>query len=195
MLHLILGGARSGKSSFAESCLLSQVTNKQPIYIATAKSLDIEMEQRIKHHQKQRELSDWHLIECPEKLNEVLHEINSDEYVLVDCLTLWLMNHLMLTEVNKAKVCASHYLNEQVDHLLATLSNHQANIILVSNEVGLGVVPMGEHTRLFVDHAGWLNQKLAKIADKVTLVTAGIPMLLKDSSTEQSLSREEKSGG
>lgn len=195
MLHLILGGARSGKSSFAESCILSLVTNKNPIYIATAKPFDVEMQQRIQHHQKQRQLCDWQLIECPEKLDDVLHDISADEYVLIDCLTLWLMNHLMLSETKKAEACISDYLNEQVDNLLATLNSHQANIILVSNEVGLGVVPMGEQTRLFVDHAGWLNQKLAKIADKVTLVTAGLPMLLKDISAVQNLPLEEKSRG
>lgn len=185
MIHLVLGGARSGKSSYAESCILSQIENKPPIYIATATSLDDEMEQRIQHHQEQRSSHHWQLIESPLKLCETLQAIDSHQYVLVDCLTLWLTNHLMLIEEQNTSQSTHDYLTEQVDLLISSLNNHSAYIVLVSNEIGLGVVPMGEQTRLFVDHVGWLNQKLAKAADKVTLVTAGLPMVLKDIACEE----------
>jgi len=188
MLHLVLGGARSGKSSFAESFLLDQVKqakqskqdNAMPIYIATAQALDNEMTERIKHHQQQRSNEKWQLIECPQLLVEQLQKIDNHALVLIDCLTLWLTNHLMIAEQQLSVLPVEDYLSEQVDRLVATLDNHQATIVIVANEIGLGVVPMGKATRIFVDHAGWLNQKLAAIAQRVTLVTAGLPMILKD---------------
>jgi len=185
MLHLILGGARSGKSSFSESWLLDQAKqNKQdkalPIYIATAQALDNEMAERIAHHQKQRGSEKWQVIECPQLLVEQLLAIDNHALVLIDCLTLWLTNHLMKAEQQLSAVSVEDYLAEQVERLVGVLDNHQATIVVVANEIGLGVVPMGKTTRIFVDHAGWLNQRLAAIAQRVTLVTAGLPMVLKD---------------
>lgn len=186
MLHLVLGGARSGKSSFSESWVLSHVENKQPIYIATAKSLDAEMQQRIEHHQQQRSAQHWRLIECGEHLTEALKNAHEGDVVLVDCITLWLTSHVMIAESivkkslnNAEELSANQYLSQQIEALIDSLNKHPATIVLVANEIGLGVIPMGEITRLFVDHAGWLNQKLASIAERVTLVTAGLPMTLK----------------
>ncbi len=185
MLHLVLGGARSGKSSFAESWLLDQAKqskqdNTMPIYIATAQALDNEMTERIKHHQQQRSSETWQLIECPQLLVEQLPTIDNRALVLIDCLTLWLTNHLMIAEQQLSTQSVEDYLTEQVERLVEALDNHQATIVVVANEIGLGVVPMGKATRIFVDHAGWLNQRLAAISQRVTLVTAGLPMVLKD---------------
>lgn len=190
MIHLVLGGARSGKSSFAESCVLQHAKNEatKPFYIATAIAFDVEMKKRIAMHQFDR-ADDWQVTECPYTLSQFLTSLSSQQVVLVDCLTLWLNNliydkeqQLMQSEVdseNRSELIEQH-VKASIEELILSLSK-QANqhITLVSNEVGLGVIPMGESTRIFVDHCGWLNQAIAKIADKVTLVTAGIPMQIK----------------
>ncbi|GAA6203607.1 bifunctional adenosylcobinamide kinase/adenosylcobinamide-phosphate guanylyltransferase [Thalassotalea sp. SU-HH00458] len=192
MLHLVLGGARSGKSSFSEQWIQAQRGKEQqlPIYVATAQALDEEMQQRIIHHQQQRIAFEWELIECPLHLTDLLVELDnkqlalSDEprFVLVDCLTLWLSNHLMVAlEQSQDDNPITDYLINKIKELIDILTEHSATIMLVANEVGLGVVPLGKPSRLFVDHAGWLNQQLAKVAEQVTLVTAGIPLTLKSS--------------
>ncbi|GLX79243.1 adenosylcobinamide kinase/adenosylcobinamide phosphate guanyltransferase [Thalassotalea insulae] len=186
MLHLVLGGARSGKSSFAEKSVLAQLSAGQvPIYIATAEPLDRGMKQRIAHHQKLRQHQAWQLIECPKALEQPLAELVVGDVILIDCLTLWLSNQLSTALLRQKRTQAENaqylgdYLHQQVASLVQLLSQHPANITLVSNEIGLGVVPMGQETRVFVDHQGWMNQALAQVADKVTLVTAGIPLALK----------------
>ena len=165
---LILGGARSGKSSQAESLAK---TSEQVTYIATATAFDVEMSQRIKLHQQQRPNS-WLLIECPLLLCEALNRLSgSGQTVLVDCLTLWLNNQL--------------YHHPKQDFALArqqladAVSQFEGKLILVSNEVGMGLVPMGELNRVFVDQQGWLNQHLARICDEVIFVAAGLPLYLK----------------
>lgn len=187
MIHFILGGARSGKSHFAEQQVLelTKVQNKQAVYIATASAIDSEMESRINKHQLDRNNKgdSWQLIECPLALSNRLAELDShnknNNVYLVDCLTLWLNNQLYAKyEATSAE--QSEHLQKQIDTLLTSLNNLQLDIVIVSNEIGLGVIPMGESTRLYVDYCGWLNQGVAKIADKVTLVTAGIPLILKD---------------
>lgn len=169
MLHLILGGARSGKSRHAESIAKAQ---SYPVtYIATAQTLDDEMQQRVQHHQKQRP-SEWRLVEEPIALVEQLERIDQpQQFILVDCLTLWLTNLLFLDDPS-----CQHIECEKLVELLPQL---QSDIILVSNETGLGVVPMGEITRRFVDESGRLHQRLGQIADKVEFCVAGFPMLLK----------------
>mgnify|MGYP000305088115 CR=1 FL=1 len=223
MLHLVLGGARSGKSSFAESWVISEAEIKHvtPFYIATAQAFDEEMDDRILHHQKQRANNNWQLIECPELLTELFESVNKsfdkNDVVLIDCLTLWLTNQLMLgqklvtehIEEQTLEPCSNRnkgegsdknsvdflgeYLAEQIQKLVIALENHPATIVMVSNEIGLGVVPMGKATRLFVDHAGWMNQKLAAIAQQVTLVTAGLPLSLKN--TAENSEKEEVNRG
>lgn len=183
MIHLILGGARSGKSSFAENWCLKTAASHQVTslnYVATAIPFDAEMTTRITHHQQSRD-KQWHLVECPLTLAQEIAQWSNGIY-LVDCLTLWLNNviySLPKTLTTKAK---AQQVNQQVDALTKELSSASlrgVTIALVSNEVGLGVIPMGEETRLFVDHAGWLNQAIAQTANNVTLVTAGIPMAIK----------------
>ncbi|KGJ96252.1 bifunctional adenosylcobinamide kinase/adenosylcobinamide-phosphate guanylyltransferase [Colwellia psychrerythraea] len=179
MIHFVLGGARSGKSRFAEQQVLDLAINinKKPVYLATATAIDAEMDNRIIKHQSDRGDS-WQLIECPVALAEKLIELDNNNVYLLDCLTLWLNNQLYAVhEASNAE--RGQHLQIEIDKLIVSLLSLNVDIIIVSNEIGLGVVPMGESTRLYVDYCGWLNQKVAEVADKVTLVTAGIPLLLK----------------
>lgn len=188
MMHLVLGGARSGKSSFAESWLLSHLpSGNTAIYIATAQALDGEMNERIAHHQQQRADQNWQLVEAPLNIASALNSLEDNSYVLIDCLTLWLTNQLMSQlKLNVEVNVVAENLNEQSQRLKEELALHakRLNLVIVSNEVGLGVVPMGEQSRLFVDHAGWLNQKVAAVAEQVTLVSAGLPLSLKNKTSE-----------
>ncbi|OEY94684.1 bifunctional adenosylcobinamide kinase/adenosylcobinamide-phosphate guanylyltransferase [Acinetobacter proteolyticus] len=170
MLQLILGGARSGKSRLAEQT--AQETGLSVIYIATAQALDTEMQQRIAHHQQQRP-SDWQVFEEPIFLADRLLQCDqANQLILVDCLTLWLTN-LLLDEDPALQ-------QQQMQKLFEVLPQLQSQIILVSNETGLGVVPMGEISRRFVDEAGRLHQTLGQLANKVMFCVAGFPMILKD---------------
>ena len=165
MKHLILGGARSGKSRFAETC--AQATGKECVYIATGEARDEEMAQRIRAHQQARK-HHWHTIEEPLYLSQVLNQATAQQAVVIDCLTLWLANCL-------EKQCFP----EQKTHLLEALNTTPACVFLVSNEVGSGIVPLGPLTREFVDQAGWLHQSLAAQCNKVSLVVAGLALDLK----------------
>jgi len=196
-IHLILGGARSGKSSFAEKQAKQNEADDQVqvYYLATAQSLDGEMSKRIKQHQQQRP-EHWSLIESPIKLANALEQLvlthqsehrseHQSSYknskhkkpitILVDCLTLWLTNCLCSSEKN----CWQ----QEKQLLLKLLADYQqasdVNLLLVSNEVGHGIVPMGELSREFVDQAGWLHQEIAVIATQVDFIMAGIPLSLK----------------
>ncbi|MFY9180293.1 MAG: bifunctional adenosylcobinamide kinase/adenosylcobinamide-phosphate guanylyltransferase [Venatoribacter sp.] len=172
-IHLILGGARSGKSRFAEQRvqLLEQQTQAKVVYVATALALDAEMGQRIEHHQKQRP-KHWQTLEATLHLSEALAQINQSNpnaIVLIDCLTLWLSNCLL----------AEGQWPLQKQKLLEYLKRTKQPVFLVSNEVGSGIVPLGEITRRFVDEAGRLHQDIAAIASQVSLVVAGIPLAIK----------------
>lgn len=169
MRELILGGARSGKSRLAEK--LATDSGLAVTYIATSQALDGEMSARIRQHRERRP-ADWALIEEPIELARVLREsANAERCLLVDCLTLWLTNLLMLED--DARLLAER------EALLDCLSGLPGRIILVSNESGLGVVPMGELTRRYVDEAGWLHQAIAERCHRVVFTVAGLPMLLK----------------
>ncbi|MDH2633488.1 bifunctional adenosylcobinamide kinase/adenosylcobinamide-phosphate guanylyltransferase [Acinetobacter nosocomialis] len=169
MLQLILGGARSGKSRLAEQTAISM--QLAVTYVATAQALDSEMQSRIAHHQNHRP-AHWSLVEEPLFLTKTLQEIDSpNQIILVDCLTLWLTNLLLLEDKNVQQF--------ECEQLLKVLPTLQSEIILVSNETGLGVVPLGEISRRFVDEAGRLHQALGQIADKVVFCVAGFPMILK----------------
>jgi len=188
LIHFILGGARSGKSRYAEQqTLLQSDKNNSPVYIATATTTDNEMKARIVKHKSDRD-SHWQLIECPLELTACIENASPDKTYLLDCLTLWLNNQLYLAETEQQTqgLSSSHIeqrLKSEIDLFITALNEHfsdnNQHIVIVSNEVGLGVIPMGETTRLFVDYCGWLNQAVAKIAQRVTLVTAGIPLTLK----------------
>ena len=169
MLELILGGARSGKSRFAER--LAAESGLAVTYIATSQALDGEMSARIAHHRQRRPVH-WSLVEEPLQLARVLREQAAPQRcLLVDCLTLWLTNLLMLDDAAR--------LAEARDALLECLPELPGRIIMVSNETGLGVVPLGELTRRYVDEAGWLHQAVADRAQRVTFMVAGLPMTLK----------------
>lgn len=169
MLQLILGGARSGKSRLAEQTAIN--TQLAVTYVATAQALDPEMQSRIEHHQNQRP-AHWSLVEEPLYLANALQKIDrSNQIILVDCLTLWLTNLLLLDDQSIQQL--------ECEQLLKVLPTLESEIILVSNETGLGVVPLGEISRQFVDEAGRLHQALGQIADKVVFCVAGFPMILK----------------
>ncbi|CAM3195142.1 bifunctional adenosylcobinamide kinase/adenosylcobinamide-phosphate guanylyltransferase [Pseudomonas floridensis] len=169
MLQLILGGARSGKSRLAEK--LAAQSGLEVIYIATSQPLDGEMNQRVASHRARRP-EQWGLVEEPVELARVLRETAAhDQCLLVDCLTLWLTNLLMLDDPER--------LARERDALLDGLAALPGEIIFVSNETGLGVVPLGELTRRYVDEAGLLHQALAERCQRVVLTVAGLPLTLK----------------
>ena len=169
MHQLILGGARSGKSRLAER--LATQSGLAVTYIATSQALDGEMSARIQHH-RQRRPADWGLVEEPLELARALRDNAAPgRCLLVDCLTLWLTNLLMLDDDTRLAM--------QRDAFLEALAELPGRIILVSNETGLGVVPLGELTRRYVDEAGWLHQAVAERAERVVFTVAGLPMLLK----------------
>ncbi|EPF5845725.1 bifunctional adenosylcobinamide kinase/adenosylcobinamide-phosphate guanylyltransferase [Acinetobacter baumannii] len=169
MLQLILGGARSGKSRLAEQTAISM--QLAVTYVATAQALDPEMQSRIAHHQNQRP-AHWSLVEEPLFLAKTLQKIDRpNQIILVDCLTLWLTNLLLLEDQNIQQF--------ECEQLLKILPTLESEVILVSNETGLGVVPLGEISRRFVDEAGRLHQVLGQIANKVVFCVAGFPMILK----------------
>ena len=173
-INLIIGGARSGKSRLAEQ--RARASGAERVYLATATAGDTEMAERIVRHQNDRAQHGWKTIEEPLDLASVL-EANTDnnQCVLVDCLTLWLSNCLHADNWSQQK---AHFMQ-----FLAEFSQgaSDAQIILVTNETGLGVVPMGELSRRFVDESGFLHQEIAAVADQVTLVVAGLPTELKSS--------------
>lgn len=172
MIELILGGARSGKSRHA---LQRAGQSARPVlFVATAEARDAEMAARIAHHQSERP-AHWRLVEEPLDLAGVLRaEAGCPQVVLVDCLTLWLSNWLCRADEDGFA--------EARLRLLAAVERFTqgpADLLLVANEVGLGVIPMGELSRRFVDEAGRLNQDLAGMARNVVFLAAGLPLSLK----------------
>ena len=169
MRTLILGGARSGKSWLAER--LARDSGREVVYIATAQAHDAEMAARISHHRDRRP-AHWRSVEEPLALADTLRTYaHPDRCVLVDCLTLWLSNLLGDSDDRR--------LGREYDALLDVLPALPGELLFVSNEVGWGVVPMGELTRRFVDEAGRLHQAMAARCERVLFVTAGLPLPLK----------------
>lgn len=169
MRTLILGGARSGKSALAER--LACESGQAVVYIATAQAHDEEMAARIAHHRDRRP-AHWQSVEEPLALADTLRAYaRPDRCVLVDCLTLWLSNLLGNADDKR--------LGHEWDALLNVLPALPGELLFVSNEVGLGVVPMGELTRRFVDEAGRLHQAMAARCERVLFVAAGLPLPLK----------------
>jgi adenosylcobinamide kinase/adenosylcobinamide-phosphate guanylyltransferase len=163
-LTLVLGGARSGKSRYAEVYVA-----RQPgpwTYVATAEALDLEMRERLAHH-KARRGGGWITVEAPLALAEAIE--GRTGAVLVDCLTLWLSNIML----------AGRDVASEEERLLSALHNPPPTIVLVSNEVGLGIVPDNRLARDFRDAQGRLNQRIAEIADHVVFIAAGLPVTLK----------------
>jgi len=171
MKHLVLGGVRSGKSAFAQQ----QVAQSgDPVcYIATSQIRDEEMAARVLAHQQNRP-NDWRLIEEPIALASSLASLSkSGQAVIVECITLWLTNLLCLEDEGRFE--------HETTAFLGAVAAFQGELVIVSSEVGLGIMPMNAMARRFADEAGVLNQKLAKLTDQVTLVAAGLAMPLKSS--------------
>ncbi|MDE1174046.1 MAG: bifunctional adenosylcobinamide kinase/adenosylcobinamide-phosphate guanylyltransferase [Parvibaculaceae bacterium] len=165
-LTLVLGGARSGKSRFAEDMLAGEPAPW--VYVATAQAFDSEMESRIGEHRARRG-PDWRTLEAPLDLAGALRQAPGGAPVLVDCLTIWLTN-LMLGE---------HDAEKAITAFEDALAARAAPVVLVSNEVGLGIVPDNELARRFRDEAGRLNQRMARQADRVVFMVSGLPMYVK----------------
>ena len=181
MRELIFGGARSGKSTFAEK--RAAESGLRVIYIATAQALDGEMRQRIAHHQARRP-AEWGLVEAPLELARTLQENAApDVCLLVDCLTLWLTNVLFAGDAARqaeaGEVVNCPRFSGEIQALIDILPTLPGRIIMVSNEVGWGLVPMAAVSRLFADEQGRLNQRVAAVSERVTLVAAGLPLALK----------------
>ena len=166
LVSLVLGGARSGKSRYAEDLLAAHAGRR--IYLATAEPGDAEMRARIEDHRHRRGTS-WRTVEAPLDIAPIIAGAGEDA-ILLDCLTLWLAN-LMSAGRDIAKAESD---------LRSALSEARAPIVLVSNEVGLGIVPDNALAREFRDHAGRLNQAMAALADRVFFLAAGLPLTLKD---------------
>jgi len=165
-LVLVLGGARSGKSGYAER--LVEAESAPWAYLATAEALDAEMADRIAHHRAARP-DGWRTRDAPLALARALDELPPEQPALVDCLTLWLTNHLL----------AEHDLDAEAAALEAALARRAGLTVCVANEVGLGIVPDNALARRFRDAAGRLNQRIAARAARVVFMVAGLPMVVK----------------
>jgi adenosylcobinamide kinase / adenosylcobinamide-phosphate guanylyltransferase len=168
---LVTGGARSGKSKYAEQ--RSGELGSRRLYVATAEAKDEEIAQRIAEHKKRRG-DNWVTIEEPMTLSSaLLAERGRTDCALVDCLTIWLSNLLLHRDANFAE--------DRVEELVETLPHLDFHLVLVTNEVGLGIVPDNPLARQFRDLAGWANQQIATVANEVILMVAGVPMVVKKS--------------
>ncbi|MEK4428796.1 bifunctional adenosylcobinamide kinase/adenosylcobinamide-phosphate guanylyltransferase [Paenibacillus sp. FSL M7-0802] len=182
MKALVTGGARSGKSGFAERLCMSRAPGA--CYIATAQAYDMEMKERIALHRVQRESAgyDWQTLEEAKALPELLRRLGGDQasqpspapLVLVDCLTLWLSN-VLLAAGEDGEAASRAAINE----LAAAVEQYPGQLVIVTNEVGDGIVPEYPLGRLYRDLSGVMNQRIARLCDEVFLVTAGIPVELK----------------
>jgi len=177
-LHFILGGARSGKSAHAERLALQ---HGGPVtYLATARIGDPEFAARVAVHQARRPAA-WQLVEAPLDLGEALDAASlPGQVVLIDCLTLWLANLLCpVADDSSGAAGAAGDWQQHIERFALALARSRAQVLVVSNEIGLGVVPMGSLTRLYVDELGRLNQRIAALCGQVTLMVAGLPMTVK----------------
>ncbi len=169
-LSFIIGGARSGKSAFAERMVATHATSvgQQPVYLATAESSDAEMVERIRHHRNRRG-SQWRTVERSIEIASVLKSLPKETPVLLDCLTLWLANVLLAGRESTVGTA----------QLLAGLKAAHGPVVVVSNDIGSGTVPENTLARAFRDHAGYLNQQVAVTARCVIMMNAGLPLVLK----------------
>jgi adenosylcobinamide kinase/adenosylcobinamide-phosphate guanylyltransferase len=167
---LITGGCRSGKSRFALNYANQHFSEK--LYLATCEVLDEEMARRVEHHKKMRG-PEWQTVEEPvEIVDRIRQHGNVAEVILIDCLTLWLSN-LLIKWDNDLRTM------EETDHLIHIIKESQTSFILVSNEVGMGIVPADPLSRRFRDLSGMMNQRMAEIMDTVIFMVSGIPIFLK----------------
>jgi adenosylcobinamide kinase / adenosylcobinamide-phosphate guanylyltransferase len=184
--EFILGGQKSGKSRRAErlaQAWLAASGEHQAVLIATAQPCDEEMHERIARHQADRaeRVPGMRTVEEPHALAAALRQHSTPAtLVVVDCLTLWLTNCLMpMTEIDESNMAPAQFLSARVAILLEAISGAPGPVVVVGNEIGLGVIPMGSEVRAFVDALGRLNQDVAKTCERVTLMAAGLPLTLK----------------
>ncbi len=166
---LVTGGARSGKSGYALTLADPSLENT---FIATAEAIDDEMKQRIERHREERG-DHFRTIEAPVHLADAIRPLSgTTELIIIDCLTVWLGNMQVRDE-------SGSLLAQEVDALLELLKRPPCSVVLVTNEVGMGIVPMNDMAREFRDQAGRLNQRVAEIADHVILMVSGLPVIIK----------------
>ena len=190
-ITLVIGGCRSGKSSFALNHANNIQTSKEKeqnkIFIATSQPTDFDMEKRVKKHQEERG-SDWYTVEEPVNIHEVIDEYSKKaSVILVDCLTLWVSNLLFEAsqkiETPKIESVKNRDYQAQIDQAVTllekSLESCKCPLLMVSNEVGAGIVPENTIARQFRDLAGFVNQRMAKIADRVVMTVAGIDVEIK----------------
>jgi adenosylcobinamide kinase/adenosylcobinamide-phosphate guanylyltransferase len=183
-LTFILGGARSGKSDYAQA--LVEQTDAKVLFIATAAALDEEMQARIAVHRSRRP-AHWSTLEAPRQVGAAIGAALPSEWVLLDCMTLLVSN--LLVGLPEPIVEADYYaeVDKELNALLEAISNSQAKWVIVSNEVGLGLVPAYPMGRYFRDALGRVNQRLAQTADTVYFMVSGLPMLVKGGSSGSDL--------
>lgn len=173
MITLVLGGTRSGKTAYAESLAVSE-DEKKTIYIATAEPIDDEIKARIKQHQESRSPR-FELVEEPHNIIEQLKKHDSNHILLIDSIGTWLTNHMM----------AGSDINKLIEETVSTLRETKASIVLVSEEVGMGIVPESQMAREFRDHIGRANQRIGQEADKIIMMVAGHPLTIKPTQERQ----------
>jgi adenosylcobinamide kinase/adenosylcobinamide-phosphate guanylyltransferase len=179
--HLVIGGARSGKSNFAQK--LAQAQGNDVIIIVTAEILDAEMAARVDKHRAERP-AHWRVIEAPLDLPQAIRSACADDsFVLVDCLTLWLSN-ILCTQAET--------LEQRMDELCEAVKQASGKLVLVSNEVGWSIVPENALARAFRDQQGRLNQRIAALCEQVTLVAAGLPLVLKNTVLKDESNKEQE---
>jgi adenosylcobinamide kinase/adenosylcobinamide-phosphate guanylyltransferase len=177
-ISLVLGGVRSGKSHFAQN--LAAAVGGRVAFIATAEALDAEMQQRITRHREERSAS-WTTLEAPLALEAAILQCSGHfDIILIDCLTLWTSNLMAAEGSDVDRIFA------RADRLCEALCQITSSVVLVSNEVGSGIVPESESGRLYRDLLGGINQRVAAVADKVLLLVAGCPLTVKDSAAGRS---------
>ncbi|MCP3899845.1 MAG: bifunctional adenosylcobinamide kinase/adenosylcobinamide-phosphate guanylyltransferase [Desulfobacteraceae bacterium] len=174
---LVIGGCKSGKSAyalnFANEISAKKKSADKKIFVATSVPTDSEMQERVEAHKKERE-GNWITIEEPILLPEIIEEhSNKADVILIDCLTLWISN-LLFKDVTKKEIL------KNIQELAASLKKAECHVVLVSNEVGAGIVPENKLARLFRDIAGIANQKIAKAVANVVWTVAGIPVKIKE---------------
>lgn len=175
---LVTGGARSGKSSFAETYVRKYGENMA--YIATAQVLDEEMEQRVALHKKQRSTANWHTLEAPFDAERAIDECAVYDAILFDCLTVYMSNLLCMPQTEKlAAAQRQKKILAAIEKLVHAAKQHKGFSVFVTNEVGSGIVPENALARQYRDIAGVCNQHMAKNADAVYFVVSGIPLKIK----------------
>jgi adenosylcobinamide kinase/adenosylcobinamide-phosphate guanylyltransferase len=173
---LVTGGSRSGKSQFAET--QATLLSGQVVYLATAEGQDLEMKQRIVKHQ-QRRPSEWLTVEAPLQVKETLELYQSGYTVLLDCLTMYLSNLYFKYERDVPTGEILQLIDQAMTDLTKIITSSSANLVIVTNEVGWGIVPENPLARIFRDLAGLFNQQIAAVCDEVYLVVSGVPLKIK----------------